>query len=439
MLSDLAVGQEILRANVAANGLDEGRSVEVGVLDWTAADQPLLAGRHFDLIIASECLYDAEMVVPLLRTAHRACSENGTLLLAGMIGGETVRLFRQHWCRFFAECIALPPPRGCRDDEPPPTPRAIHRISLPCSTVVPETPSELTHLLGSGLWPAAMALAHALEKHADWRALLDGAHVIELGAGSTGYVGIAAARSGGARTRVVITDKHEALVACAAEAVLDNHLQSQCTARVFAWGEPSPLQREAFDVILASDCLYSHGVAGAFCDALDELVRPHTRVLISCEQRWSTGECLEVCAERGWDATAVGEPFVPTSEELAQVDQRIREQGVADARCQVYELTRSVAVDEQRILGQASIAGMAVESAVCVTDAADTLHPEASTLSCINRFPRVLLTASRAPCAHGRVRGWHASCSSLRSRRRAVAHKRRHCCASHHGSEWGAV
>ena len=88
VLSDLAVGQEILRANVAANGLDEGRSVEVGVLDWTAADQPLLAGRHFDLIIASECLYDAEMVVPLLRTVHRACSENGTLLLAGMIGGE---------------------------------------------------------------------------------------------------------------------------------------------------------------------------------------------------------------------------------------------------------------------------------------------------------------------------------------------------------------
>ena len=138
VLSDLPVALPTLVANAAANGLVVDDTIEVAVLDWTEVEQTLLAsGRLFDLVIASECLYDPEMVLPLLRTAHRACEPNGSLLLAGIIGSECVSLFRRHVQRFFGECVALPNP-GTPELEPPPTPRAIHRISKPHAAVLPD-------------------------------------------------------------------------------------------------------------------------------------------------------------------------------------------------------------------------------------------------------------------------------------------------------------
>ena len=89
VLSDLPVALPTLRANLVANGLVENDALELAILDWTALEQPLLASATpvtFDLILASECLYSPDMVVPLLSTAHRACSASGTLLLAGIIG-----------------------------------------------------------------------------------------------------------------------------------------------------------------------------------------------------------------------------------------------------------------------------------------------------------------------------------------------------------------
>ena len=138
-LTDLPVALPTLRSNLAANGLVEGEGgIEVGTLDWTASEQPLLesAGRSFDVVVASECLYDADMVLPLLRTAHRACAPNGTLLLSGIIGGEATRLFRVHVQRFFRVCEPLPPV----DDpqrEPPPISRATPSTVSVCASRSP--------------------------------------------------------------------------------------------------------------------------------------------------------------------------------------------------------------------------------------------------------------------------------------------------------------
>ena len=344
VLSDVAVALPTLCTNVATNGLVEGRDgVEVGALDWTADDdQPLLSGRTFDLIIASACIYDVDMAEPLLRTAHRACRRDGTFLLAGIIGGEAVKVFRSHVLRYFEECVALPP-TDSPELGPPPTPRAVHRIRAPRMHVCPEPNAHVTHLLGGlSVWPAAFALADALCASTEWRALLPNARVIELGAGCAGHVGIAAARMGNAGTRVDITDKDAALVECCARAVRDNHVRGQCTAGIYSWGEESALVSSArpYDVVLASDCIYSHGVAGAFCDALDALVGPSTRVLVSCEDRWSSSECRDVCAERGWTFVRMGPSFRPSVEQLARVSERVREQGVADSLCFVYEVVR---------------------------------------------------------------------------------------------------
>ena len=139
VLSDLPVAVPILRDNACANGLVINKSLEVQTLDWTETEQPLLAPPDgaFDLILASECLYDPDMVVPLLRTAHRACKPAGILVVAGIIGGETVRVFRRHLPRFFAECVALPP-SGDPSGEIPPIGRAVHRITMPHPSVLPD-------------------------------------------------------------------------------------------------------------------------------------------------------------------------------------------------------------------------------------------------------------------------------------------------------------
>lgn len=307
-------------------------------------EQLLAAGPSFELVVGSDCNGDGDMAIPLLRAAHRVCAPDGTLVLDGIIGGDALREFRRGVGRFFGASLELPP---CEDPEQelPPTARVVHRLSAPRPYVLPDSLTDdmhASHLLGCGVWPAAFALGAALQSSDEWTGLLQGANVIELGAGSTGYVGIIAARAGGATTRVAITDKHELLVECAARAVVDNGLQAQCVAGVYSWGDESApvVCGETYDVVLASDCLYSHGVAGAFCEALDLLVGESTRVLASCGDRWSVGECIDVCAELGWAFTAIGTPYRPSAEQLALVADRNLEQSISGQECIIYEVTR---------------------------------------------------------------------------------------------------
>jgi len=209
------------------------------------------------------------------------------------------------------------------------------------------TPLDPQRLHGATLWPAAHALIEVLQTHAEWSAALVNASVVELGAGATGHVGVAAARIGGAGTRVVLCDKHVELVEGAASAVASSSLCGQLSAELYEWGDAeSPLcARAPFDVVLASDCTYSHGCAGAFCDALDALAGPSSRVLISCGHRWSMGECLDVCAERGWAAVPVLCAWTPSPAQLDAITARVREQCGADGIADVYEMVRATKCD----------------------------------------------------------------------------------------------
>ena len=100
---------------------------------------------------------------------------------------------------------------------------------------------------------------------------------------------------------------------------------------------PPPASR--FDLIIASDCLYSHETAGAFCDALDQLSGPGTIILVSAEERWSRRECLDVVKERGWTFTQLGDARRPSAAQLECVEGRIREMG--EGPCFVYAVTRT--------------------------------------------------------------------------------------------------
>jgi len=336
-LTDLPIGLPTLAANASENALPAGEGplpVEVASLDWRAPEPALLAdGRTFDYVIASECLYHEDMVLPLLRTAHRACAPDGTFFLAGVIGSAPMHIFQRHVSRFFASCDLITPRAG---EEPPPAPRAIHRISRRREHVRAAPTDTVSHLLGGDTWPAAYVLADFLLSE-PWLHTLRGAHVLELGAGSTGHAGLVAALTG-LPASVTLSDKHEALVQLLDEAILDNHLTATATAAVYEWGEPSPLHERAFDLVLAADCIYSHGTAGAFCDALDVLVRSATRVLMCCEERWSLAECTEVLQERGWSLKLAAEPVRPSDRVQALISEHVREMG--EGVCYIYEACR---------------------------------------------------------------------------------------------------
>lgn len=350
----------------------------MAALDWQD-DQPALLsdGRRFEIILAAECLYDAEMVVPLLRTAHRACAPGGTLYLCGLIGGQVSSLFIRHVHRFFGAREVLPAMRDGEDT--PPVSRAIHRMTLPREVVLSDSPADSSHLLGGAVWPAAYVLGTYLRQE-PWRSLLDGASVLELGAGGTGHPGLVAALSGRPAS-VTLTDKHPPLVEQLNEAIRDNHLHgrtrgvdvsdgggddgcagdgegrqgvirgrllpSPCDACVYSWGEEgSPLftRADGFDLVLAADCLYSHGTAGAFCDALDQLRAGWStmpRLLLCSEERWSLNECKEILEERGWGLTQLAEGLRASAEELAHVEKRHLEMG--EGTCYVYEACRKPA------------------------------------------------------------------------------------------------
>jgi hypothetical protein len=61
---------------------------------------------------------------------------------------------------------------------------------------------------------------------------------------------------------VTLTDKHPELVCQLASTITTNQLSAQCTAHVYAWGSATTLPDKHYDIILASDGLYSCETAG---------------------------------------------------------------------------------------------------------------------------------------------------------------------------------
>ena len=61
---------------------------------------------------------------------------------------------------------------------------------------------------------------------------------------------------------MTLSDKHPEVVSQLASTLTANQLNARCAAEVYAWGSATTLADAHYDVILASDCLYSCETAG---------------------------------------------------------------------------------------------------------------------------------------------------------------------------------
>jgi predicted nicotinamide N-methyase len=120
-LTDRACAMAILEHNVAVNSM--GERVTVRELEWEGGASDV---ETFSLIIASECLYDEDSVLPLLRTMHALSTASTIVLLSGIIGHSVQRAFERNISSFFSDYSIVPADDG--GDDPPPS-RAIHRIT----------------------------------------------------------------------------------------------------------------------------------------------------------------------------------------------------------------------------------------------------------------------------------------------------------------------
>ncbi|ETV63789.1 hypothetical protein H257_19280 [Aphanomyces astaci] len=104
--------------------------------------------------------------------------------------------------------------------------------------------------IGWYVWPSAIKLAAFLDRN---RHLVHAKRVLELGAG-TALPGLLAAKLSAAH--VTLTDKDEADLCNARDAVLLNHIPpSKVTLTPLVWGQD--FAGGSIDVILAADCFYN--------------------------------------------------------------------------------------------------------------------------------------------------------------------------------------
>jgi len=158
-----------------------------------------------------------------------------------------------------------------------------------------EEHENLLHLHGGKTWAAAKAMSLHLQQSKKWSHFKG--TTLELGSG-TGLVGLTVAVVGGGH--VILTDKQPLVVAALTETIAINQLDS-CEASVLDWDECNKeIQQKSFDLIIVADCMYSQSVTGSMCDALSAYHGAKTKVFFGYEQRWSSPECLDVLADKGW-------------------------------------------------------------------------------------------------------------------------------------------
>lgn len=140
---------------------------------------------------------------------------------------------------------------------------------------------------GIVLWPSAIALAHELATRS-----LEGRRVLELGAG-TGLPGIVAATLG---ANVVQTDKQDvALHVCKRNAERNGVTIAHRAADWTTWED-----RQAYDLILASDVLYATEMHTHLRAIFETNLAPGGAVLVADPLRKQSFALLETLEEAGW-------------------------------------------------------------------------------------------------------------------------------------------
>ncbi|KAG7448922.1 S-adenosyl-L-methionine-dependent methyltransferase [Guyanagaster necrorhizus] len=131
---------------------------------------------------------------------------------------------------------------------------------------------------GGIVWPAGQILSNYLVR--TLRSFLQGKTVLELGSG-TGLVGIVAAKLG---AKVYVTDQAP-LLDIMRRNVLRNNLASSCTVSELNWGEPTPADIPAPDVVLAADCVYFEPAFPLLVQTLCDIYENKPEILFCYKKR----------------------------------------------------------------------------------------------------------------------------------------------------------
>lgn len=159
------------------------------------------------------------------------------------------------------------------------------------------------------LWPSAIALARHVAHHPE---LVRGRDTVELGCG-LGLAGMAAASAG---ARVVATDYDRDAAAFARLNAADNGLSVRHV--VMDWRHLAFARQ--FDVVLASDVLYEARFLVPVARALDSLVAPGGRALVTEPGREVAKLFFELLRDGGWTVEKVGREPVLTVVTTVHVD-----------------------------------------------------------------------------------------------------------------------
>ena len=144
---------------------------------------------------------------------------------------------------------------------------------------------------GIVLWPAAIALAHAIAAHE-----VAGKRVLELGAG-TGLPGIVAASLG---ARVVQTDRQQLVLHVCRQNAERNGVTSieHRIADWTAWED-----EERYDLIVGSDILYAEALHPHLRRIFETNLAPKGAVLLADPFREPSVRLLEAMEAEGWRVT----------------------------------------------------------------------------------------------------------------------------------------
>ncbi|CAJ1930633.1 unnamed protein product [Cylindrotheca closterium] len=178
---------------------------------------------------------------------------------------------------------------------------------------------EIWQSTGLTIWKASEYLCHYIVKHKDDEAMdlsmkkstaKDKRRVLELGAG-LGLVGILAHRIASPQCEVILTDGDSEALPHLRENVDENkdEQKGQVLCQQLIWGEETSLEflelqkKEKFDVILASDIVYSPVIIKPLWETIQILLEPNGTFLMAYAKRQvpvEIGDVLSAATEAGF-------------------------------------------------------------------------------------------------------------------------------------------
>jgi hypothetical protein len=166
--------------------------------------------------------------------------------------------------------------------------------------------------IGGADWPAANLFCHIVANDLFYKTLFKDKSVVELGSG-TGLGGVAVDKMF-EPSKVVITDLPQYLQHLEYNIVL-NKCSDRVSAAALDWLDMEPFlacdQAQAFDVILALECVYREDLYQPLVDVLVKLSKPDTLVFLGLTRLFAQTKFFRVLQAAGFCYTRVPEHAMP--------------------------------------------------------------------------------------------------------------------------------